>query len=147
MSANLFGSGYRPLTIPGRENERNGLVGRCFVVRSSPTKTSTAYANYTQMLRRMITALRDARRNKERTYPELLRDRRCRLVVFGIEVGGRWSDEAATFLRLLAPEAPRPHQSSPSPSPTAPLPHQRPDPPLERHAPTPGHACLRSIPP
>ena len=48
------------------------------------------------------TALRDARRNKERTYPELLRDRRCRLVVFGIEVGGRWSDEAATFLRLLA---------------------------------------------
>ena len=48
------------------------------------------------------TALRDARRNKERTYPELLPDRRCRLVVFGIEVGGRWSDEAATFLRLLA---------------------------------------------
>ena len=43
------------------------------------------------------TALRDARRNKERTYPELLRDRRCRLVVVGIEVGGRWS-----FLRLLA---------------------------------------------
>ena len=36
------------------------------------------------------------------SYPELLRDRRCRLVVFGIEVGGRWSDEAATFLRLLA---------------------------------------------
>ena len=35
-------------------------------------------------------------------HPELLRDRRCRLVVFGIEVGGRWSDEAATFLRLLA---------------------------------------------
>ena len=48
------------------------------------------------------TALRDARRNKERTYPELLRDRRCRLVVLGIEVGGRWSDEAAIFLRLLA---------------------------------------------
>ena len=48
------------------------------------------------------TALRDARRNKERTYPELLRDRRCHLVVFGIEVGGRWSEEAATFLRLLA---------------------------------------------
>ena len=28
-------------------------------------------------------ALRDAGRNNERTYPELLRDRRCRLVVFG----------------------------------------------------------------
>ena len=34
--------------------------------------------------------------------PRILRDRRCRLVSFGIEVGGRWSDEAATFLRLLA---------------------------------------------
>ena len=36
------------------------------------------------------------------TYPELLRARRCRLVVFGMETGGRWSEEAATFLRLLA---------------------------------------------
>ena len=84
------------------------------------------------------TALRDARRNKERTYPELLRDRRCRLVVFGIEVGGRWSDEAATFLRLLAHTKARQ---------TPPLPHQRPDPPLERHAHACGHACLCSIPP
>ena len=87
------------------------------------------------------TALRDARRNKERTYPELLRDRRCRLVVFGIEVGGRWSEEAATFLRLLA------HTKARQASPPAPLPHQRPDPPLERHAHARGHACLRSIPP
>ena len=30
------------------------------------------------------------------------RARRCRLVVFGIETGGRWSEEAASFLRLLA---------------------------------------------
>ena len=28
--------------------------------------------------------------------------RRCRLVVLAIEVGGRWSQEATTFLRLLA---------------------------------------------
>ena len=28
---------------------------------------------------------------------------RCRLVVFGLEVGGRWDSEAATFVRLLAP--------------------------------------------
>ena len=40
------------------------------------------------------TALRETRRNKERTYPELLQDRCCRLVVFEIEGGGRWSDEA-----------------------------------------------------
>lgn len=47
-------------------------------------------------------ALHAARRSKERTYPELVTSRRCKLVVLGIEVGGRWSQEAATFIRLLA---------------------------------------------
>ena len=47
-------------------------------------------------------ALQDARRNKERTYPELLQNRRCRLVVLGIEVGGMWSNEASNFIRMLA---------------------------------------------
>ena len=43
-----------------------------------------------------------ARARKERAYPELLEARRCRLVVLGLEVGGRWSEEALTFVRLLA---------------------------------------------
>ena len=30
-----------------------------------------------------------ARRKRHQTYPELVRDRRCRLVVVGVEVGGR----------------------------------------------------------
>ena len=47
-------------------------------------------------------ALAAARRAKERAYPELTRATRCRLVVLGLEVGGRWSSEAATFVRLLA---------------------------------------------
>ena len=47
-------------------------------------------------------ALRDARRRKERTYPELIGSRRCRLVVLGIETGGRWSEEASMFVKLLA---------------------------------------------
>ena len=47
-------------------------------------------------------ALQDARKSKERTYPELLRSRRCRLVVLALETGGRWSPEATTFLRPLA---------------------------------------------
>ena len=48
-------------------------------------------------------ALRAARRRKERTYPELAgENRRARLVVLGMEVGGRWSSEAWTFVRLLA---------------------------------------------
>ena len=43
------------------------------------------------------------RRKQRQTYPELERARRCRLVVFGMEVGGRWAPEAATtFIRLLA---------------------------------------------
>jgi len=47
-------------------------------------------------------ALADARRSKERTYPELVQSHRCQLVVLGIEVGGRFSHESARFLRLLA---------------------------------------------
>ena len=47
-------------------------------------------------------ALLDARCQKERTYPELLRSSRCRLVVLGVEVGGRWSSETADFLRQPA---------------------------------------------
>ena len=34
--------------------------------------------------------------------PELVRARRCRLVVVGVEVGGRFGNEAATWLRLFA---------------------------------------------
>ena len=38
-------------------------------------------------------ALREARRVKERTYPELVApDARARLVVIALEVGGRWSE-------------------------------------------------------
>ena len=47
-------------------------------------------------------ALRVAERAKARAYPELASGRRCRLVVLGIEVGGRWSLQAAEFVRLLA---------------------------------------------
>ena len=43
-----------------------------------------------------------ARRKRRDTYPELTRARRCRLVVVGVEVGGRFGAEAATLLRLLA---------------------------------------------
>ena len=47
-------------------------------------------------------ALLEVRRRKEATYPELLASARCRLVVIGVEVGGRWGSAAASFLRLLA---------------------------------------------
>ena len=50
------------------------------------------------------------RRTKECTYPEIFQSRRCNLVVLAIEVGGRWSQEARTFLRLLVKRRPEPSQ-------------------------------------
>ena len=47
-------------------------------------------------------ALAEARRAKERTYPEFGDARRCRLVVLGLEVGGRWSGAAGTAALLTA---------------------------------------------
>ena len=45
----------------------------------------------------------EARRRKERTYPELSGEGgRARLVVLEAEAGGRWSTETAQFLSLLA---------------------------------------------
>ena len=49
-----------------------------------------------------IVVAQATRRKQRQTYPELERARRCHLVVFGLEVGGRWAPEAATFIRLLA---------------------------------------------
>ena len=46
--------------------------------------------------------LRHACRAKERTHPEICNSGRCRLVVLGIETGGRWCPDAAAFLRFLA---------------------------------------------
>ena len=47
-------------------------------------------------------ALMDARRRKERTYPELAgHNRRARLVVLAVEVGGRWSQELKYFVSQL----------------------------------------------
>ena len=48
-------------------------------------------------------ALEAARLRKERTYPELTaRGGRARLIVLGVEVGGRWSTETRSFLSRLA---------------------------------------------
>ena len=47
-------------------------------------------------------ALRNAERKKRRTYWEVVDGRHARLLVLGCELGGRWSTEAVTILRLLA---------------------------------------------
>ena len=43
-----------------------------------------------------------ARGDKERTYPEFALSGRCKLVALAIELGGRFSQETAEFLRELA---------------------------------------------
>ena len=43
-----------------------------------------------------------ARSDKESTYLELANDRRCHLVVWAIECGGRWSSESVSLLQSLA---------------------------------------------
>ena len=46
--------------------------------------------------------LHRAREDKETKYVELLQVKRCHLVVVGVDTGGRWSSEAATFADHLA---------------------------------------------
>ena len=56
-------------------------------------------------------ALKNAKKNKANTYPKLLHSRRCRLVTAGMEVGGRWEEEAYDLLlgwaKAKAEEAPK----------------------------------------
>lgn len=52
--------------------------------------------------------LQEARRRKETKYHELVRSRRCRLVVLALEVGGRWSEDALDFVRLWPSPQPGP---------------------------------------
>ena len=42
------------------------------------------------------------RRKRVSVYPEIEQQRRCRLIVVGLEVGGRWGQEAHTLLHRLA---------------------------------------------
>ena len=42
------------------------------------------------------------KRKREQTYPEFFSAERCRLLVVGMETGGRWSEQAYSFLELLA---------------------------------------------
>ena len=42
-------------------------------------------------------ALKEARKVKERRYHELVESQRCRLLVMGFEVAGRWSEDTVSF--------------------------------------------------
>jgi hypothetical protein len=49
-----------------------------------------------------VTLNQAARRKRTQTYPEFQSSTRCRLAVFGLEVGGRWSPEAVHLARARA---------------------------------------------
>ena len=63
---------------------------------------STSGAPRPRSVREDGAALMDARADKERAYPELAQSQRCRLIVLGLETGGRWSDETAAVVWELA---------------------------------------------
>ena len=58
-------------------------------------------------------ALRVAKRRKFTTCPKLSRGGPQQLLVLGSEVGGRWNEQARTFLRNLVRKltGPRPHSA------------------------------------
>ena len=47
-------------------------------------------------------AIREAIKVKERTYPELVNNPRCKLLVAPVEIGGRWGEDAYNFLVAMA---------------------------------------------
>ena len=88
----------RMLTLTSVLKVRSGQLATSN--RHNPGLTSYTRRATTQRAGRFTgAALQDARRRKERTYPELIGSRRCRLVVLGIETGGRWSEEASMLFQ------------------------------------------------
>ena len=80
-------------TLGGRQLAVDTTLVSPFTREGRPRRRNGRYAG---------AALQDARRNKERVYRELVASGRCRLMVLASEIGGRWSQETCTFLRLLA---------------------------------------------
>ena len=109
LNAMLRDLDIAPFRIDGRRLEvvAEGLTlfGGCQLALDA-TVVSPLHGDATHRRRADIedgVAVREARRRKEWTYPELCQGNgRARLVVIAGEVGGRWSDETKTFLWSLA---------------------------------------------
>ena len=109
VSTNVFVDLMEPGVADGRRLEVvvNGLPlfgGSQIAV--DTTLVSALHCNGTPLRRAAGedgVALTAAALRKSRTYPELVGPRaRARLLVMGVEVGGRWAPETRTFLSLLA---------------------------------------------
>ena len=68
-------------------------------LRSAVTANGRACPNATTVDGAVLTK---ARLDKENKYAELVESDRCQLLVVGIETGGRWSNEASSFIEGLA---------------------------------------------
>ena len=69
------------------------------MIRSATTAAGLPSANAAHTNGAVLMA---ARGDKEWKHSELLAGDRCRLVVVGVETGGRWSPEAVEFVDMLA---------------------------------------------
>ena len=94
-----------PGVADGRRLEMVALFGGSQIAVDA-TPVSALHSDGTPLRRAAAedgVALPAAALRKSRTYPELVGPRaRARLVVMGVEVGGRWAPETRTFLSLLA---------------------------------------------
>ena len=84
--------------VQGLPVRQGGQLAVDVTLRSSVKADNTAHAQAADENAAVCIA---ARRDKERKYPELSAGR-CSLVVLAFEIGGRWSDESAQFVRDLS---------------------------------------------
>ncbi|OLP83702.1 hypothetical protein AK812_SmicGene35526 [Symbiodinium microadriaticum] len=77
-------------------------VGGALLLPSPPRSPSASPAHPRADVQPGCAVIAAARRKRHQTYPELARARRCRLVVVGVETGGRFGTETVQLLRLLA---------------------------------------------
>ena len=97
------------LGLTTHRGDRGGTVhfSRCSPGLGHHSHVSAETVNFTRCAEVDGAALAVVRRRKERTYPELVGDsQRAKLVVLVGEIGGRFSEETHTFIRLLARFAP-----------------------------------------
>ena len=101
MNINVPAADQRAIEVlaSGLEMNHGAQLAVDITVRSAVTSCGRARPNAATVDGAVLV---EARHNKEMKYAELCEGERCRLVVVGIETGGRWSPEALSFVDQLA---------------------------------------------
>ena len=110
MNINVPATDERAIEVvaSGLEMNHGAQLAVDITVRSAVTSCGRARPNAATVDGAVLV---EARHNKEMKCAELCEGDRCRLVVVGVETGGRWSPQALSFVEQLAAsrarEAPR----------------------------------------